>query len=287
MHEFEIKPIPQRPPARLLAGGWAWCASAVLHGVGAAIIAAGASSPNFVRPRLVGNTQVVQAPPSISAKWSQPVDATSATPVVEIEVAPVKPSETTAVETITMESASTLSERQPLRRLSRQPGPRASNETVERLPQTVTPTDSQALERTIREPALTATKPPAPQPLPQTDDPIRKRPAPASTAAIASASTPDAVGTPDQAPPTLIFNRKPEYPAAALRNGWEGRVLLKLQVAAKGHVEDVVVLRTSGFASLDNAAREAVETWRFLPAQQNGEAIATTVEQPIIFQLRP
>ena len=65
----------------------------------------------------------------------------------------------------------------------------------------------------------------------------------------------------------------------------EGRVLLRLEVAADGTASRAVVIESSGVASLDSAAQEAVERWRFVPAQRPGKAVTATVRVPVVFRL--
>jgi protein TonB len=47
----------------------------------------------------------------------------------------------------------------------------------------------------------------------------------------------------------------------------------------------VEVKQSSGFIRLDDAARSAVERWRFVPAKQGGEAIEAWVLVPLHFTL--
>lgn len=83
--------------------------------------------------------------------------------------------------------------------------------------------------------------------------------------------------------PHYLSGEKPPYPKRAERNSWEGTVLLNLSISASGVVEKVEIAQTSGYDLLDQQARRYVRTWRFKPARRNGEAIAVTVQQPIIF----
>ena len=64
-----------------------------------------------------------------------------------------------------------------------------------------------------------------------------------------------------------LHNPAPAYPAAALRQGWEGTVLLKVHVLANGQPDQVLVASTSGHPVLDDAAVEVVTPWRFVPAK--------------------
>lgn len=58
-------------------------------------------------------------------------------------------------------------------------------------------------------------------------------------------------------------NPSPEYPAIAVRRGWEGDVLLDVEVDQVGEVLECAVARSSGFPVLDSAAEVAVRNWRF------------------------
>lgn len=78
---------------------------------------------------------------------------------------------------------------------------------------------------------------------------------------------------------------QPVYPAAARRRGDEGEVLLRVLIDAQGGVEQIALERSSGIASLDQAAREAVRRARFQPYVEQGRALPAYVVVPIKFQL--
>jgi protein TonB len=80
-------------------------------------------------------------------------------------------------------------------------------------------------------------------------------------------------------------NPKPTYPPLAVSRGWEGKVLLRVNVSAEGLSESVVVHQSSGHDSLDDAAIEAVEKWKFIPAKKGDKAVSCTVIVPINFTL--
>jgi len=82
-----------------------------------------------------------------------------------------------------------------------------------------------------------------------------------------------------------LNNPAPIYPAASRRASEAGRVLLRVRVAAGGNAEAVTLHRSSGFARLDQAAMEAVQRWRFIPARQGELAVAEWVIVPIHFSL--
>lgn len=77
----------------------------------------------------------------------------------------------------------------------------------------------------------------------------------------------------------------PEYPAVALRRGEGGTVVLRVAVGADGRPGDIEVSRHGGSRELDRAAVEAVRQWRFAPATERGQAVASVVEVPVDFKL--
>ena len=108
-------------------------------------------------------------------------------------------------------------------------------------------------------------------------------PAAAPAAEPAAAPPPALVGARFDA--DYLHNPKPVYPAASRRLGEEGRVLLRVRVSAQGLPLSVDVRQSSGSPRLDEAARAAVERWRFVPAKQGTEAVESTVVVPLQFTL--
>ncbi len=90
-----------------------------------------------------------------------------------------------------------------------------------------------------------------------------------------------------EASPRYRENRPPVYPSAARQRGWEGDVLIAAEVRNDGRIGAVRVKRSSGFASLDDSALEAVRAWRFEPAKRMGSPVDAWVEIPIRFKLSP
>ncbi|OQW73370.1 MAG: energy transducer TonB [Proteobacteria bacterium ST_bin11] len=81
-------------------------------------------------------------------------------------------------------------------------------------------------------------------------------------------------------------NPKPDYPMIAKSRGWQGKVLLRVQVSAEGLSDSVAVDRSSGHEMLDESAVEAVKQWKFIPAKRGETPVASSVIVPIIFTLR-
>lgn len=80
-------------------------------------------------------------------------------------------------------------------------------------------------------------------------------------------------------------NPKPEYPNLARRRGWEGTVLLLVEVTEKGQVTSVKLQNSCGYTILDKAARKAVKNWRFLAGTAGGRPVTSAILIPVHFKL--
>lgn len=93
-------------------------------------------------------------------------------------------------------------------------------------------------------------------------------------------------GTGGIIPPVPIQREKPPYPLLARKMGYEGRLILRLLVSKEGKVEQVKVIRSSGYSILDRAAIKTVKRWRFIPAHGVKKAVPFWVEVPVVFSLK-
>lgn len=144
---------------------------------------------------------------------------------------------------------------------------------------------------------------PAPRPKPTRPTPVMK-PVPETAEPVPAVTMPappvqDAAPTPAHpaptAPPaaTAVYisanyaarNRPPEYPALSRRYGEQGTVRLRVLVQADGTAGKVEIERSSGYALLDEAARNAVRSWRFQPATKDGKPVADWYLTPVVFKL--
>lgn len=73
----------------------------------------------------------------------------------------------------------------------------------------------------------------------------------------------------------LIVNTcaKPQYPQSDLQARHEGVVTVGFLVDATGRVQDSKVAQSSGFASLDEAARTSLANCSFQPALEHGKPV--------------
>ncbi len=79
---------------------------------------------------------------------------------------------------------------------------------------------------------------------------------------------------------------KPPYPRSLRARQVEGTVRVRIAVSAHGKPTQVNILGTSGYREFDSTARSWIMSrWSFVPATQNGRAIASSVTTRIHFTL--
>jgi protein TonB len=88
------------------------------------------------------------------------------------------------------------------------------------------------------------------------------------------------------AQPRYGENPKPLYPHEAKKKGYEGEVLLRVEVLSNGRVGEIQVRRSSGYDVLDRSAIKTVKQWKFIPAQKGETPVPVWVNIPVAFQLR-
>ncbi|MFJ5429232.1 TonB family protein [Pectobacterium actinidiae] len=128
--------------------------------------------------------------------------------------------------------------------------------------------------------------PPAPTPKPQAEAASATAPiTPAPVAQKAVAQPVDAPLTPPLANADYLHNPAPSYPDVAISRGYEGTVLLNVQVRADGKVQTIRIHQSSGYPSLDDAARDTVRRWSFVPARRGSQPVSGWVVVPVDFSL--
>jgi len=134
----------------------------------------------------------------------------------------------------------------------------------------VTAKESPEVAHPTPEPTPFSTPAPTPKPTPKPEPRVQK-PKPSA-----------AVNVPK---PVVIQNTPPSYPENARRNGWEGRVLVRVEVSADGRPISTAIAKSSGYGVLDQSALRAVKSWRFQPRTVAGIPTAGSVEVPVNFAL--
>ena len=74
--------------------------------------------------------------------------------------------------------------------------------------------------------------------------------------------------------PEALQTTQPVYPEEARKEKLEGITVVKTVIDEQGIVRDPSIETSSGHASLDQAALDAVSTWRFKPATLKGKPVA-------------
>lgn len=116
-------------------------------------------------------------------------------------------------------------------------------------------------------------------------------PEPVETIPDAERPTPETVVVPEQRGaltkvlPSYLKNPPPRYPWRARQEGYEGTVLLDVEVLPSGRCGRLRIARSSGHVILDEAARSAIASWHFQPARRGTQPVAVWVEIPITFRL--
>jgi protein TonB len=164
--------------------------------------------------------------------------------------------------------------------------PRPEAKPVPRKPQAEAPAPSRPIQAPVErapvsETALSA-PPAAPAPEAASVEPGPGTSSGATGTGKGGASAPVVAPRFDVA---YLNNPRPEYPRISRRMGEQGKVLLHVFVNAAGQAEKVEIRNSSGYARLDESAREAVRRWKFVPARQGDQPVSAWVLVPVSFVL--
>jgi len=82
-----------------------------------------------------------------------------------------------------------------------------------------------------------------------------------------------------------VQSRPPlEYPAQAAKDGIKGYVIINILIGKDGNVEIAKVLESQPVGVFDNAALNAIRSWRFSPAVYKAKPVKMWAKQKIRFQ---
>ena len=82
---------------------------------------------------------------------------------------------------------------------------------------------------------------------------------------------------------SLIFKKTPAYPPIAIASRTEGTVLLQATISKAGTIENLRVM--GGPAMLQQAALDAVKSWRYRPYVLNGQPVEVETTVNVVFTL--
>jgi len=84
--------------------------------------------------------------------------------------------------------------------------------------------------------------------------------------------------------PKVLARPPLEYPAEAAKDGIKGYVVMNILIAKDGSVELAKVLESEPSDIFDNAALNAVRSWRFSPAKYKQKPVKMWAKQKIRFE---
>lgn len=110
---------------------------------------------------------------------------------------------------------------------------------------------------------------------------------PAHVPSVSSAApAPQTAARHDELSVSCSERTPPAYPKQSLRLGEQGKTVVQVELDELGRVAHVAIKTKSGFTRLDEAAVNAVKTWRCTPAKRNGVAVRSVAEQPFNFTIK-
>lgn len=118
----------------------------------------------------------------------------------------------------------------------------------------------------IAPPPIVQTVAPPPPPIAVTTLP----PPPKPVAAPAPPAGPVTVGNLDE---RLLEGRPPRYPMESRRKREQGTVIVRLLIGVDGRVAQISIAQSSGFERLDQAAVQAIRSWRWQPIIRDGAPV--------------
>ena len=87
--------------------------------------------------------------------------------------------------------------------------------------------------------------------------------------------------------PYLLDHPKPiSYPQWAVSKGWQGKLVIAVEIRTDGTVGLYQVMHSTGYKGLDKRAIYAVQSWKFHPAMKDKKPVKTCIQIPILFQLK-
>lgn len=163
------------------------------------------------------------------------------------------------------------------------------------------PVPQPKVEQPVQEPVVRKSTPiqrPAPQPMAVPDrTPAPSAPvgatdpqptAPPITAPMTSAASP---APPASAPAPRVEmpvtnadylqNPRPTYPRMSVRLGEEGTTIVRVLIGPDGSALDAQIVKSSGFARLDQAAEADARSWKYIPGKRGGVPEAMWANVPI------
>src|ERR1035437_9534324 len=84
--------------------------------------------------------------------------------------------------------------------------------------------------------------------------------------------------------PVLLWKAEPEYSDEARKAKLQGSVIMRVEIDARGQVQNIAVSQGLGLG-LDDRAIEAVRQWKFRAGTRNGKPVPTNALIQVTFRL--
>jgi protein TonB len=84
----------------------------------------------------------------------------------------------------------------------------------------------------------------------------------------------------------ILMPKVVTYPQKAIRKGWEGQTVVAAEILPGGTVGRLALAKSSGHEVLDQAAQEAIKTWKFSAESGKTETVSQYVDIPVMFKLK-
>jgi TonB family protein len=89
-----------------------------------------------------------------------------------------------------------------------------------------------------------------------------------------------------RAPFPILTPKAIVYPRKAVHRGWEGQTVVAAEVLPDGSVGRTALAKSSGHEVLDQAAKEAIQSWKFETELEKDQAVPQYVDIPVTFKLQ-
>lgn len=113
----------------------------------------------------------------------------------------------------------------------------------------------------------------------------RIQPTAQASAAVSPSASQATVKLRQTARPDHAHSPKPAYPLALRDLGVSGVVWLRVWVDNTGRPREIELAKGSGYRLFDEAALRAVQHWRFVPAKNEQQSLASWVEFAVRFEI--
>ncbi|WP_442282540.1 energy transducer TonB [Variovorax sp. M-6] len=157
------------------------------------------------------------------------------------------------------------------------------------------PEPKRQVTKTPPPPRPQAIREPKPTPAPNAPTGSVEPPPPPAPIAAPAPPEPPAPPAAPPAPPSVqlpssnadyLQNPKPVFPAMSKRLGEQGRSIFSVLIGVDGLPKRATLVSSSGYERLDEAARTAVMSWRYVPGKRNGVVEQMEFNVPINWVLK-